>query len=87
MTVSPEQQTHGDPAWWVATVQGGVLAGPFPDEASAREVTTRVAVRPRESMRRERHGEADIAERLRALRVGYEVTVHPHGGFEARPGD
>lgn len=84
MTASPEQYAHREPAWWVHTDQHVVLSGPFPDEAAARAGGNAVAALLREAMRRERFSQARIAERVRALRVGYGVRVHPHGGFEAR---
>lgn len=82
MTASPQQYAHREPMWWVATDQGVVLAGPFPDEITAREGGNAVAARLREAMRRERYSEVRIAERVRALRVNFGVRVHPHGGFE-----
>lgn len=74
-----------------ATDQGVVGAGPFESEANARAAGNTIAAELRESMRRDRlpggrrrYSEADISARVAALRVGYGVRVHPHGGFETR---
>lgn len=91
MTADPSQYSPQVPAWFVCTVQGVVLAGPFLKEADARAAGNRVAANLRTSMRgqtwsggQRRYSEADVAARVGALRVAFGVTVPPHGGFAPR---
>jgi hypothetical protein len=86
VTADPSQYPeHRAPSWYVHTDQGVVLAGPHPDEQTARAQGNRVAAEIHAGMRREGHPEPAIAERVRALRVSLGTTEPPHGGF--RPGD
>lgn len=77
--------------WWVATDQGVVSAGPFVSELAATAAYSEVAMALREAMRRDTHSngrrrytEADIVDRVDALRVGYGVVLGPHGAFATR---
>jgi hypothetical protein len=73
------------PSWYVHTDQGVLLAGPYPDEQTARAQGNRVAAQIRAGMRREGHREPATAERVQALGVSLGVTEPPHGAF--RSGD
>lgn len=82
MTAGPHQfDPRRDPAWWVHTDQGVVLAGPFSCEAQARAGGNEVAAQLRAAMRRERYSERAITARVRALRIGFAVRTWPHGGI------
>ncbi len=82
MTAGPHQFDRRDPAWFVHTDQGVVLAGPFADEASARVGGNQVAANLRAAMRRERYTERQVAERVVALRVSLGTRHWPCGWFE-----
>lgn len=79
---SPEQYPWQREAWYVTTDQGVVLGGPYPDELAARAGGNVVAEELRASMRRERFPERQVAERVRALRVGFGIRERPHGLFD-----
>ncbi|MGQ0846520.1 MAG: hypothetical protein ACT4QF_20550 [Sporichthyaceae bacterium] len=82
MTVSPEQHARRDTlGWYVHTDQGVVLSRQWETEAEARADGNEIAAELRTSMRREHYTEPSIAVRVAALRVGYGIRVHPHGGF------
>lgn len=84
VTASPEQHARRDTlGWYVHTNQGVVLSRQCATEAEARAEGNVIAAELRTSMRREHYTEAKIADRVAALRVGYGVRVHPHGGFAA----
>jgi hypothetical protein len=72
------------PAWYVHTDQGVLLAGPYPDEQTARAHGNRLPTQIRAGMRREGHTEPAIAERAQALRVSLGTTEPPHGEFRVR---
>jgi hypothetical protein len=75
------------PAWYVHTLDGSVLAGPFSTEEGARTAGARLAMRMAEAMRRDGGacGPADIRRRVAGLRVGFGLRPQPHGTFEAAP--
>lgn len=83
MTAGPHQFRPGEPAWYVHTDQGVVLAGPLPDEETARIRGNQVADELRASMRRDRYSERAVAERVRALRISRGVRQWPAGLFQA----
>lgn len=81
---SPQQYPHQVMHLYVVTDQGVVLGGPYDDEQTARAGGNQIAAELRASMRRERFSEAQVAERVRALRIGYGVRERPHGLFVGR---
>lgn len=83
MTAGPHQYRWNIPAWYVHTDQGVVLAGPLPDELTARIRGNQVAAELRAAMRRERYSERQVAERIRALRISRGIRQWPAGLFQA----
>lgn len=72
------------PAWFVATDQGVVLAGPFDTVHRARAVRTEVVESLRRELMADRRPGAFIAERITAVEVRWGVLVGPWGQFETR---
>ena len=81
----PHQFPDRVPAWYVYTVDGVVVAGPFSAEAGARTAGARIAMRMAETMRRDggASAPADIRLRVERLRVGFGLLPQPHGRFQA----
>lgn len=84
MTADPSRCPERPPAWYVATDQGVVLAGPFRDYPAAILGHARVAERLRAALMREQASAVFIAGRLLAVAPRWGVLVGAHQHFEAR---
>jgi hypothetical protein len=67
----------GPPAWFVATDQGVVLAGPFADRAAAWAARGAVITKLRADLMRDRRPGWFVARRLRAVQVRFGVLTGP----------
>lgn len=65
------------PAWYVATDQGVVLAGPFPEQATAWAARRTVLANLRADLMRDRRPGWFVAQQLRAVRVCFGTLVGP----------
>lgn len=84
LTADQSRTPDHPPAWFVATDQGVVLAGPFPTYTAALVAHGRVVERLRASLNREQAAPAYIASRLRAVAPQWGVLVGAHQQFERR---
>lgn len=67
MTADPSRSPERPPAWWVATDQGVVLAGPYDDWPVALVGHARTIARLRDALEQDRRTASFIAERCAAV--------------------
>jgi hypothetical protein len=81
VTADPSRCPERPPAWFVVTDQGIRLAGPYDGRAEAERARAVVVESIRRSMMRERFPGAEIAARIRAVRVDRGVLLGPWQHF------
>ncbi len=86
MTADPSRSPERPPAWWVATDQGVVLAGPYDDWPVALVGHARTIARLRESLERDRRTELFIAERCAAVAPRWGALTGAWQHFRPVPG-
>lgn len=82
MTADPSRCLDLPAAWFVATTQGVVLAGPFDTRVDAVRARRQIVETLRAEMQRERFTGRVIAVQVRAVVVAFGVRVGAHGAFE-----
>lgn len=85
MTAGPDRSPRRPAAWYVATDQGVVLAGPFADWPRALLARARVVAQLRADLEREDRSPAFIAGRCAAVAPRWGVLIGAWQRFEPAP--